>query len=74
VNQRLRDAIKSYQHCDKQPLDIEGNRRAWVLSIRELHYAAEDAWRSTLNSYGSSRISLWEQATNRAPRTGRSLY
>lgn len=49
MSNQLHDAIKAYQYWDKRPHkagEEPVSHRSWVLSVRELHYAAEDAWRS----------------------------
>ncbi len=58
MSTRLHDAIKAYQHWDKRSHkagESPISHRAWVLSIRELHYAAEDAWRSVQSEYEANK-------------------
>ena len=52
IGQRLYDATKAYQRWAKRYHKAGGGnanpeiRREWFLAVRDLHYAAEDAWRS----------------------------
>ena len=50
IGQRLYDSTKIYQRWFRRYHKAGSNptpelRREWFLAVRDLHYAAEDAWR-----------------------------